>query len=85
MRAQIIYQLITETDTTLLRQQAHLKTLKEDWSKGVSSVIKAFLMEEGWALDRLKWEAVLGKKASVGDGAKSAARHKAKGVVTGNR
>ena len=58
----------------MLRQQAHLKTLREDWSKGVSSVIKAFLMGRGWALDRHKWEAVLGKKVSVDDGAKSAVR-----------
>lgn len=37
-----------------------------------------------WAFDRHEWEAVLGKKVSVNDDAKSAVRHKAKGVVKGN-
>ena len=47
------------------------------WNKGI--------FDGGWwALDRHEWEAVLGKKVSLNDGAKSAVRHKAKGVVKGN-
>lgn len=48
------------------------------------SAIKAFLLGDGGHLTG-EWETVLGKKVWMTDGAKSATRHKAKGVVEGNR